>query len=153
MEYRDFFRHIEKRVEKRKRKESRLRAVSQRLAEKLDVSQLEALSKLQNRPMLREWMEAEKQKDEQFGDNLIRRLKDKSDAPSVGDTVKVQFNEKARGYLTPQQENINGRKGTVTIRDGFSKGSQRARYTVEVTGEDGQPHTIHNLTPGEVNPT
>jgi len=147
MEYKDFFRHIEEKVQK----QNRLRKVSKKLSERLEISQVEALSKIQDRPMLREWMEVEKQASSTS--ETIQRLKDKANAPSVGDTVEVRFDEEARGHLTPQQKEINGKKGIVEVRDAFSKGSQRARYTVEVTGEDGQPFKIHNLTPGEVIPT
>lgn len=159
MKYKDFFGHIKRRVEKKNKKrasENLIRDASERLAERLNISAVEALSLIQERvsenpkSVLREWMKAKESKQPSTNGE---RLKDKTNAPGVGDSVKIQFDEKARGgYLTPQQEKMNGRKGTVKIRDPFSAGSQRARYTVEVVGEGGNPHTIHNLTPGEVNP-
>lgn len=162
MKYRDFFSHIEKRAKKQKRAEEKLRKASEKLAERLDISTVEALSRIQNRlaedpqSVLQEWREAKKEaprRRKQSVDNVIERLKDEADAPSVGDKVEIQFNEEARGYLTPQQKELNGQKGEVKVRDPFSSGSQRSRYTVEVIGEGGEPHTVHNLTPGEVIPT
>ena len=104
------------------------------------------------RSLISEWMqkveEAPKERKKSV-DRVIERLKDESDAPSVGDEVKIDFNETSRPALTPQQEEIDGSTGTVRVRDPFSKGSQRARYTVEVQ-QDGKPKMIHNLTPGEV---
>lgn len=159
MEYRDYFQHIERKIEQQRKEESRkekVRRLGERLAEELDISSIEALRKLSSESLLQEWMEVKKQKPEKRKksvDSVIERLKDEADAPSVGDEVKIQFDEEARGHLTPQQENLNGAKGTVRVRDPFRTGSQRARYTVEVHGnetESGEPYTIHNLTPGEV---
>lgn len=104
------------------------------------------------RALIVEWMkqvdEATEERKESV-DYIIERLKDKANAPSVGDEVVIEFD---RETLMPDQEEINGSKGTVKIRDGFSKGSQMARYTVEVM-QGGEPKLIHNLTPGEVKPT
>ena len=157
MKYKDFFQHIERRVEKKNKRrasEDLIRNASEKLAERLNISTVEALSLIQERldekpkSVIREWMKAKKENKKPLDG---RRLKDKADAPTVGDSVKIQFNEKARGgHLTPQQKKMNGRKGTVKNRDPLSTGSQRARYTVEVVGEGGNPHKIHNLTPGEV---
>lgn len=157
MKYKDFFRHVKRRVERQKRKresENLIHEASEKLAERLDISTVEALSLIQRRldenpkSVVKEWMKVKESGSEPLDGE---RLKDKADAPSVGDPVKVQFNEKARGgHLTPQQKKMNGREGTVKARDSLSTGSQQARYTVEIVGKDGNPHTIHNLTPGEV---
>lgn len=102
--------------------------------------------------LIREWMrkvENASKKRKESVDQVVDRLKDEANAPSVGDKVKIQFNKSSRSSLTPDQKEINGSKGTVKVRDPFSVGSQRARYTVEVT-QNGNPKMIHNLTPGEV---
>ena len=161
MNYRDYFRHIEesaKQKESERSTEKRLEEVADQLAERFGVSPVRALRIVQERlsegptKTLREWMEAKEDKTKETKksvDSVIRRLKDEADAPSVGDTVKVQFDEGGRGTLTPRQEEINGSEGVVKIRDPFSRGSQRARYTVEITETD-EPQTVNNLTPGEV---
>jgi hypothetical protein len=161
MKYRDFFRHIQQSAKKEQSErstEERLAEIADRLAEQFGVSPVRALRVVQERlsegptETLREWMEAKEDKTKQTKksvDSVIRRLKDEANAPSVGDTVKVQFDEEARGTLTPRQEEINGAKGVVKIRDPFSRGSQRARYTVEIAETD-EPQTVNNLTPGEV---
>lgn len=168
MQYKDFFRHLEEKAERQKQstfQKRRLSVLSEKLAERFDISSVEALRVIQEklsespRDVLREWRqkvnEAPKKRKDSV-DSVIERLKDESDAPSVGDRVKVEFNKDARGNLTPKQEELNGKKGEVKIRDPFSKGSQRARYTVEIfeseLDENGLPLTVNNLTPGEVKP-
>jgi len=68
----------------------------------------------------------------------------------------VKFNETARGHLTPFQKQVDGSEGVVRVRDPFSHGSQRSRYSVELTDvkvtEQGDTHMLHNLLPGEVYP-
>jgi len=121
MQYKDFFRHVEERAknkQKEEKKETKIRKAAEKLAEKYDVSSVKALQVIQKR------------------------------LSSVGDKVKIEFNEDARGSLTPRQEELNGSKGKIAVRDPFSKGSQRARYTVDLI--DSEKGTVNNLTPGEV---
>jgi hypothetical protein len=160
MQYKDFFRHVEKRAKNKQKedeKETKIRKAAEKLAEKYDVSSVKALQVIQKRlsgdptSQILEWKKAENQKQSETKksvDSVISRLKDETSAPSVGDKVKIEFNEDARGSLTPRQEELNGSKGKVAVRDPFSKGSQRARYTVDLT--DSEKGTVNNLTPGEV---
>lgn len=168
MKYKDFFRHVERKIqeqEKSKTQEERLSVLSEKLANRFNISSVEALKMIQEKlsdgpqNVLKEWKQKVKEapkKRKKSVDSVIERLKDESNAPSVGDKVKIEFDESARGNLTPKQEELNGKKGEVKIRDPFSKGSQRARYTVELfdseIDEAGLPLTVNNLTPGEVKP-
>ncbi len=104
--------------------------------------------------LLSEWMEAKKSEPPRKA--ILDRLKTKANAPSVGDEVEIQFDEQGRGYLTDRQQNLNGAKGTVKIRDSLRPGGRHERYTVEIHAsetENGQPQRIHNLTPSEVERT
>lgn len=158
--YKDFFYHVQRRAQEEKKersREERLERLSEKLAEKFDVSPVKALQMVQERleespkTVLREWMrKVDEAPNKRNVDSVIERLKDEADAPSVGDEVKVKFE---REHLTPRQEELDGSKATVKVRDAFSKGSQRARYTVEVhESETEVPQTINNLTPGEIVP-
>lgn len=160
--YKDFFKHVEQSAKKEERERSReetLRRVSEKLAERLGTSPVQALQMVQEKlssspkKAINEWMEAsskKKSKRKKSVDKVVGRLKDEADAPSVGDKVRIEYD---REPLTPSQEKINGSEGKVAVRDPFSKGSQRARYTVEITSpEEDMPPTVNNLLPGEVVP-
>jgi len=94
---------------------------------------------------LMEWTEAGKSKAPD--EAILDRIKDGANAPSVGDKVKIQFDEQSRGHLTPNQKEINGKSGEVKTRTPFKTGSQFARYSVEI---DNSEQTVHNLSPSEV---
>ncbi len=96
---------------------------------------------------LMEWTEAGKSKAPD--EAILDRIKDRANAPSVGDKVKIQFDEQSRGHLTPNQKDIDGKSGEVITRTPFKTGSQFARYSVEI---DGSEQTVHNLSPSEVVP-
>lgn len=149
MEYKDFFLHLEQKEEARPK--NRVKELAEMISKKLDISVVQALSEIQNSPesVIKEWKKAGSESEPT---GLLDRIKDSADAPSVGDEVKIQFDEASRGFLTPRQESANGETGTVHSRDEFKTGSQLARYTVEIK-EDGQLRRIQNLTPGEVVPT
>jgi len=165
--YRDFFRHVEKSVEENSQNEStmeKLRLVSEKVAEKTDLTPIEALRKMTGaveegdpKDVIREWMrragDVREERREEV-EQVISRLKDEANAPDVGDRVQIDFNEISRGYLTPYQEQVDGKEGVVRVRDPFSYGSQRSRYTVElsdsVNTEHGNTQMVHNLLPGEV---
>jgi hypothetical protein len=147
MKYKDFFLHLQ---ERQNSAESRIEELAEKLSETSDVSVVRALSAIQDSPsVLKEWKEMGSDAEPE---DLLDRIKDSANAPSVGDEVKIQFDEASRGFLTPRQENVNGETGVVKERQEFKTGSQLSRYTVEIKGEEG-PHRIHNLTPGEVVPT
>lgn len=150
MEYKDFFLNLRERVdEKESSTENRIKRLAEKVSEKTDVSVVKVLSAINSTRLLEEWKEAES---EATAKDLIDRIKDSPDAPSVGEEVKVQFDKASRGFLTPRQEDINGKTGIVKSRQKFKTGSQMGRYTVEVKKEDG-PYKVHNLTPAEVTST
>lgn len=172
--YKDFFKHVEESVrekeekndEERSREEKleTLRRVGERIAEETDLTPIQALRRIteaaeEGNPttVITEWMrkagDAREERREEVED-VIGRLKDEANAPDVGDKVRVEFNETARGYLTPFQQQVNEKEGVVRVRDPFSSGSQRSRYSVELSNsvntEHGDTHMVHNLLPGEV---
>lgn len=166
--YRDFYLYESKDRQQQDSSSTvnKLREAAEELAERTSLSQVQALEKIKEylvdggrREVIREWMRAagdirEKKREEVEG--IVDRLKDEAHAPEVGDRVYIKFNETARGTLTPFQEQVDGSEGVVRVRDPFSYGSQRSRYTVELSDvkvtEQGDTHMVHNLLPGEVYP-
>lgn len=163
-DYRDFFHHIEESVDGREKLLEKLRLVSEKVSKKTDLTPIKALQRIMGavekgdpKGVIREWMrkagDARVERREEV-ESVIERLKDESNAPDVGDRVRIDFNETARGYLTPRQEQFDGKEGVVKVRDPFSYGSQRSRYTVELSDSvnegNGDTRMVHNLLPGEV---
>lgn len=135
MEYKDFFLHLQQKPD--------IEELAERVSRKHGVSVVRVLSEVD---LLKEWQKAGS---EEAPQELLDRIKDSPDAPSVGDEVEINFDEASRGFLTPRQKEANGKAGTVTARNEFKTGSQLARYTVEIK-KDGEVHRVKNLTPGEV---
>lgn len=160
--YADFFLYEEESSERTE--EDVLREVTEEVANRTGYSQVQVLNRIKEylvdggrRQVIREWMRAagdarESRREEV--DDIVDRLKDEANAPETGDRVRIKFNETARGSLTPFQEQVDGSEGVVRVRDPFSHGSQRSRYTVELSSvkntEHGDTHMVHNLLPGEV---